>query len=408
MKNYITLLSILFTILGCGGERKVVPPVIAISAPAAMIKPIYNVYVENSASMNGYINGPTEFKSAVHNFLANIKIFELTDSLNLNFINSQIVSYGIDINRYIDNFEPAMFQRTGGNIGTTDIADMLKMVLNKACENFVSILISDFIFSPGRGRDAGDYLERQQIRIKNIMADHLKNFPEQAVIIYQLESRFRGSYYNKLDNVSQFEGNRPYYIWIIGNRKFLSNLISKCHPDNFMGGGVKNIFSITKEGPPIKYAVQLGSGNFKLDKNDPQKSIVQARKDIKGIGEKKLRFNVNVDLSDLLLSDSYLLDKKNYYTNDKDYKLEVHKIHSKDYSHTLKLSTSIVKPSNLSIKLKNQIPPWVDDLNDDLGIDINAIANKTFGFKYLVNGIYDAFTINGACCLEIKVKVNQK
>lgn len=411
MNKFSTLLLSIIILLGCNGRNnKPQPPTTSLDT-AISTKPIYKVYIENSASMNGYVNGVTEFKIAVYNYLSDIKIADLTDSLNLNYINSKEIPYGSDIEDFIEKLNPSTFGASGGNKGTTDIADVLTMVLKKTSNEDVCILISDFIFSPGKGKDAEQHLINQQISIKNNMAEHLKLFPNHAVVIYQLESKFDGTYFNKLDNPSHFVGNRPYYIWIIGERDLLSNLTRKCPIEKFKGGGVKNIFSITKEGLPLKYAIQFGSGNFKLDKKDPHKSIINAQKDTKGVGEKKLRFNINVDLSDMLLDDSYLTERENYDVSDKDYQLEIQKHNSTadGYSHTLKLTTSIVKPSIVTIKLKSQVHAWVDEINDDNGMNLTGTAvNKTYGFKYLVYGIYEAFTKDGNCCAKMEVKINQK
>lgn len=403
----------LVTVFGCGGDRR--KPITKTTQSPDEIpttsNPIYNVYIENSASIDGYVNGVTEFKTAVYNYLSDIKIADLTDSINLNYINSKEIPHGSNITDFIEKLDPATFRSRGGNRGTTDIADVLEMALNGTSENNVSILISDFIFSTGKGKDTEQYLVNQQIGIKNSMAEHLKKFPNHAVIIYGLESKFNGTYYNKYDTPSNYTGNRPYYIWIIGDRQHLSNLTKKCPAEKFKGGGVKSSFSIVKEDAvPVKYAIQYGSGNFKLDKKDPHKSIVGAQKDTKGVGEKKLRFNVNVDFSELLMNDAYLLDAANYDISDKDYQLEIQRNSTNGYSHTLKLSTLIVKPTSISIKLKSQVPLWVDDISDDIGENINDPnqACKTYGFKYLVYGIYEAFTKDGEYCADIDVKINQK
>jgi hypothetical protein len=49
-----------------------------------------NVYLENSASMDGYVKGVTEFETAIYNLLGDFKISGLCDSLNLNYINKTI------------------------------------------------------------------------------------------------------------------------------------------------------------------------------------------------------------------------------------------------------------------------------------------------------------------------------
>lgn len=139
-----TSLTILFFI-SCGG--KITPPINpTVNQPLAV-----NVYIENSGSMDGYVKGATEFEQAVYNYLTDIKISRITDSLNLFYINSEIIPQGSDIKDFIEKLEPATFKKKGGNTGTTDISNLLKTVLNETKSDDVAILVTDGIFSPGRG-----------------------------------------------------------------------------------------------------------------------------------------------------------------------------------------------------------------------------------------------------------------
>lgn len=411
-KFSIFLLSIMI-LLGCnGGNNKPQPPTTSLDT-AIFTKTIYKVYIENSASMDGYVNGVSEFKDAFGSFISDISISGQIDSMNFYFVNNKSIKFDGDISNFIKSIDLPNFQafrKKGGDSGTTDISKLLGVVLKNTSEDDVSILASDFIFSPGKGKNANQYLSTQRDEIKILVAKHLTKYTDHAVLIYQLESGFDGCCYNIVDAPQKFKGQRPYYFWIIGKTKHLSNLRKICPDVKFKGGGVKNSIAIINQGTPVKYAIQYGSGNFKPDKRDAQKSITNAQKDIKGVGEKKLRFNINVDFSSLPINDSYLLDADNYYLNDKDYSIEIHKSNIVGYSHILKLSTPIVKPTILSIKLKNQRPCWVDELNDYIGTNINDInqSSKTFGIKYLIDGVYEAFAKDDAYCADIKVKVNQK
>lgn len=51
-------------------------------------KPIVNVYLENSGSMFGYVNGLTEFEESVYSYLSDICLSGI-DSLNLYYINNE-------------------------------------------------------------------------------------------------------------------------------------------------------------------------------------------------------------------------------------------------------------------------------------------------------------------------------
>ena len=370
-------------------------------------KPTINTYIENSASMDGYVKGVTAFEQSVYSYLSDIKIKDITDSLNLFYINTKPIPYGSDIADFIEKLEPTSFKQRGGNRGTTDISNLLKSVLESSDDNKVSILISDFIFSPGK-KDAEQYLVNQQIGIKGSVANFLKIHPNHGVVIYHLESQFDGYFYDKYDKPFKYKGNRPYYIWIIGHKQHLKTITTQCPAKEFKGGGVKNIFSILKGNIPVNYAIKYGSGNFRPSRTDTKHSIVKARKDTKG-DDRKLRFSINVDYSNLLCGSEYLLKDDNYILSDRDYDIDI--VENKSdagFTHLLKLSSDIVKPSTLAIKLKSEIPDWVEDVSDDDGIGINKDnEDETFGFEYLITGLYEGFTVDGDEYTTIKININK-
>lgn len=413
MQNFITnlicLAFIITALFGCDSKpRRTVTAEATSDSILIKIKPAYNIFVENSASMNGYVKGITEFEQSVYNYLTDIKISDLTDSLRLNYINSKIIQRGSDIEDFILKLEPSSFAQMGGDISVTDLSDVIKNVLQNTSDSTVSILVSDLIFSPGRGKNAEEYLVNQQIGIKSKVAEHLKKYPSHSVIVYQLTSKFDGRFFDKNDTPHSYAGKRPFYILIVGNNDNLADLMRKCPASKFKGDGVMNTFAISGKGKALNYAVQYGSGNFSLDKKNPKNSIIKANKDTKGSGEKLLRFNVNVDFSHLLCDDGYLLDVNQYDISDKDFQLKVENHQSEKYTHTLKLSTGIVKPSTLHIKLKSTLPQWIDDYNDKDGIGINeSNSQKTYGVKYLLSGIYEAFTKDGEVYTDLIVNINK-
>ena len=213
----------------------------------------------------------------------------------------------------------------------------------------------------------------------------------------------------KNDTPYSYTGNRPYYILIVGHNDHLAKLTEKCPSAKFKGDGIVNTFAISVKNDGVNYAIQHGSGNFSLDKKSPSNSIIKAKKDTKGSGEKLLRFNVNVDFSNLLCDDAYLLDAKRYELSDKDYQIEISKSkQKKQFTHILKLSSGIVKPTSLHIKLKSTLPSWIEEINDNDGIGINGTNSlKTYGIKYLLSGIYEAFTKDGEVYSELVVNINK-
>ena len=95
----------------------------------AEFNPIINVYIENSGSMDGYVKGQTDFEHIVYNYLVDLKQIEVARALNLFYINSEILPQKDDINDFIEKLEPTSFQAKGGNRGTSDMALMMKDIL---------------------------------------------------------------------------------------------------------------------------------------------------------------------------------------------------------------------------------------------------------------------------------------
>ena len=61
--------------------------------------------------MDGYVKGVTEFEQAVYNYLTDIKISQFSDSLNLFYINSDIIPQGSDISDFIKNLNQQLLEK---------------------------------------------------------------------------------------------------------------------------------------------------------------------------------------------------------------------------------------------------------------------------------------------------------
>jgi hypothetical protein len=82
------------------------------------------------------------------------------------------------------------------------------------------------------------------------------------------------------------------------------------------------------------------------------------------------------------------------------YKLEVEKIEDKndasllDFTHILKLQTNELREEVLKIYIDGKTPSWVFNSTsiDDINIlNDKSEQRKTFGLKYLIEGIIEAF-----------------
>lgn len=391
------LLSSVFVTVGCKshrGEPKRYKDRDTATAYISAVEynPIINVYIENSGSMDGYVKGQTEFEHIVYNYLVDLKQIRIAKELNLNYINSQILPQQDDINDFIEKLEPSSFKAKGGNRGSSDIALMIKDILSEMNDSVVSIFISDCIFSPGRGKNADEYLNNQQIGIKNYLGDYLYDHPQLAVVGYRCTSQFEGYCYDKNDSGKYYKGSRPFYIWLFGGQGALNRIRIEMQKNNRPLLGVENVFTVFSGGadmPDSCYAIKIKSGTFDLDKSDPKHSLKNLKADKGG----RVRFSVEVNYAPLILSDEYLCNTDLYELSDPKFELvSVERINEyKKYSHVLTFETDHVHPSTLDVVLKTGVPTWPHQYNDDEGDEItDENADKTYGIKYMTDGIASA------------------
>ena len=354
--------------------------------------PVVNVYLENSGSMDGYVKGQTEFEQIVYNYLVNLKLAKITSELNLFYINSDLLPQQDDVHDFIEKLEPTTFKAKGGKRGSSDISQMIGMIMDEMNDSIVSIFISDCIFSPGKGKDAAEYLNNQQIGIKNSVGLYFNNHPKLAVLGYRCMSSFNGYYYDKNDAGAMYNGKRPFYIWMFGTQGALNRIQNEMIKNHYQLDGVQNEFVAFAGGttmPDSSYAVKMKSGNFDLKRSDSKHSIENLKADKNG----KVRFSIEVNYAPLILNDTYLCDTSMYKLNDSKYRVvSVERIKEyKKYSHVINIEADKVHPSNLEIQLCTGTPTWPEYYNDDEGNQLSDTnSDKTFGIKYMANGIASA------------------
>ena len=365
-----------------------------------------NVFLENSASMDGYVNGVTEFETAIYNLLGDFKSGGLCDSLNLNYINKTIPyqkqnALPADIQDFIEKLEPSVFIQRGGDRSVSDLKNILSTVLKTVNNKNAAVLISDFVFSPGKNANAQDYLNNQGVGIKIDFAEKLKEFDLSAVVI-QLQSDFDGLYYDKTDKPLSFKGKRPYYVWIFGSTQQISSILNKKVLDNIKGGYsnrlvLQSIKGISEPNYKILYSPKIGSFSAK-QLNAKIISDASASKNYQNKG--LFGFNVAVDFSNSLQDSDYFLDTNNYILSNRNYQLKVEAITDKNdaslsgFTHLLKLQTSELREEDLEIDVVGKLPSWVVNsasIDDSNFLSDNSEQQKTFGLQYLIEGVSDAF-----------------
>lgn len=363
-----------------------------------------NVYVENSMSMDGYVRpAQSVFKSSLHKLLNDINSGDF-DSLFVGYINKEIPyreyapNYKV-VSNYSSNLTLENFILKGGDRKTTNFSNIFDKLLGKTNESTVNVLISDFL--------TDEDPDMMGSNVKSVFKKHLQTNPNLAICVYQLYSNFNGKYcypniLHKVPGNEQINGDRPYYIWIMGDVLQIEKL-RKYKPFETV-----NEVVMMKGDKTVDYALIKGSGDFELDKK-PDKTYCYVNSLRKNSHTKKATFAVYVNLSQFMLDGGYLTDTNSYLVSDTSYVFSIIKPDAipNRFTHMIKFENNYVKAGQMWLKLKMQLPMWISEFNDNIGTNVKTAMNKTYGLEKLLQGTYDAFTEGAEYYTEIKLWINQ-
>jgi hypothetical protein len=219
-------------------------------------------------------------------------------------------------------------------------------------------------------------------------------------------------YYNRDDKPEQINTQRPFYIWIIGDLQHIAQIKAFVPESSFKGSGIQHSFtqlpSLQQEITDYAILNSPKYGSFDRDKKSPKTSIYNIERAKNGEHKDNFMITVGMDFSlfKILLGEEYLLNTNNYNrlikkeTNDTIWFGEMNifpnTTSGTKHTHNLQIlfkHDSKIPSDTLVVALINRMPQWVSEVNDDEGL--TPVADKTFGIKYLVEGIYDAYIQKG-------------
>ncbi|HPE74630.1 MAG TPA: hypothetical protein PLC80_00995 [Draconibacterium sp.] len=402
-----------------------------------IVRPNVNVYIENSGSMDGYVNGNTEFKGAIRDLLVLLKhYYGNEEKIKVHFINNRIrqTDTQIDLATFATNINQ-LWRVQGEDRGSSNLNNVFKMILDKTDKETISILFSDCIYSI-QGRNAEGLLSDEKSLTKDAFLTRWRQDSlKLATTIVKMKSMFTGTYFDKDNVTTNLSGDlRPYYICVIGNNDVMSDFNRKIplEKDKIEGFDKKYIIS-TGTADELYYSVLLRTenvGRFKASRKASTKEHVHGIEDIDmksrnrdDISSSKFTFAVAVDLNNVPVEEDYLLGQDNYTLGDnnfhiKDIKsIDKNNINASDWvkisesnpTHLIILEATGSAISDVKVSLKKQMPQWIEQTNiiDDKNIKNNL--DKTFGIKYMIEGITEAYQIiypEDNNFFEFEVKIN--
>lgn len=365
---------------------------------------IVNVYIENSGSMNGFINNASAFQDAIQRLIILLEHYYGSDNINLNYINSAVHPFSGAIVRML---EPNTF-RAAGNVGSTNLNDIVRMVLRGVDENSISILVSDCIYSlVGKGTTES-LLSSCKNKTMSAFLEKAREHSDLATTIVRLTSHFKGSYWDynhPSGKASQtLDCDRPYYMCVIGTNANVGAFNNHIKVEEMRGYDDKYILSCS-DFSNCSYSAMPNSHKlamFRVTGSAPFQTLERARPhgDI-------FQFAISADLSSIPMSEREKLKECNFgiiqghYAVVDIHELDQNHMHPTDriivenchLTHEIVISTDQY-PTDVIVGVKRNTPQWVIESNstDDSIIQEDASEKlKTFGLKYFVEGIADAY-----------------
>lgn len=357
-----------------------------------------NFYFENSASMNGYLDG-RDFKQNMHRI-----IDDTNPNLKSFFVNTQ----QYDVSNILSKIDNKNIKTAG--TGGSDHQFIFTNAIKSAIGNNLSIVVTDGIYSTATGD-----IDIVEVEIEKAFAKALKNNAIETVVL-KMSSQYHGTYYTVSPNCGNTAINqkRPYYILLFGNKYVINKAMEDIViVENLDGYKNQARFFLTKE-MKVDYSVLLNGdekkGFFKpAETNTPIKSIKDVKKYVpngKGIKDSYLQFAIAVNFSGVSIPEEYLSNPSNYSIDrNTNYKIiNIKKIEgvseaTKDDVHTrLKNATHIIVVKgqtqlfgDLNIHLNINTPSWINATGVQDDCDIIKQTNTTIAFDKLMKGVSGAY-----------------
>jgi hypothetical protein len=437
LKYFVLPLAIISISLSCkDNSRYDVPQKSNEDIPVEKYSKISHVtfYIENSGSMFGYVEGATEFVEVVNKLAQYPNLIEdnipysyhmisgkLEPDLKKKEVKLEIYDLGSSPNVLKSNLTKKGLDRPSS--GNSDLNEMFKIALGKAKKDSISILISDGIYDVGGNENPLNSLRTEVQSTTTNFIQRLKTDDIETLII-KLESDFEGWYHPA--NVTDSKGKsveikqkRPYYIWIFGNSKLLNKYFSE---DRIMKlNGYNDVAWFRKLSNQKFPYLAIGYNNtgfrldfkksntYSLDRNVTNSSF----------------FNIVVDFSNLILSDSYKTDINNYSIVG-NYKVtavneisENPSLKLKPYlkglpfkpTHIITVASTTDQPetTELTISLNSMRPNWINQSSADDDDPFDGSTNQTFGFNTLIGGIEEAYkeVSNTTYFAQMKIEIKK-
>lgn len=403
------------------------------------VKPYLSVkfYLERSGSMIPYdaIDCNGEFKSAIVKLLNSLPGEDSNHTMFV--VNSEVNKYPEGIAQFIHANNIFESTRGMGDATFTDFGLIFDEILNKNKSGEISVLVTDMIYSPKNtaGVNPNKVFSEAEGIVSNVFKSQVKS---KSLLVLKMTSSYSGPYYpyNAQSKGVTYKGNRPYYILMVGDNGDIARLSSDEKYADFINfrelKGFENLYLFDASGVYMPYySLLLKSKDTRGEFHPARGQGNQITRLEKVNADKKsgdIQLSVGINLDNMFIDPEYLENPANYVIEssspikiksirriNEGTDLNVNQSKMKGtMTHVIVLSVDkAMKNDDVTIKLLNRLPAWVEKSSTDNDLNLAApnFSSTTFGFKYIMNGIYESYKklANGSqpVYFAIKLQLNK-
>lgn len=370
--------------------------------------PNLRVYMENSDSMDGYIQGGKSFRDNIAHLLIRLKA--ISSGSEFSFINGNIFPLKQSLETFTKELNPPSpnYYKYKSNTFGSDLNSIFKRIIHNLKKDEIAVFITDGIYSIANSDNIQTELQGSKNFTMDTFIDGIRE-KNLVTIVIQMESNFVGNYYDMRHTPHSIRSTKPFYIFLLGSEELLLPIWNSKKVEVLKNPGIRNYSVFFKDFPNEVPRILL-SQYKKVGKKkiiDRKKNIISA---IHPSTEGLFSISVAVDLNELHDEKKITEDPKNYTYPDaceleidsfNESVLDVNdKIFMKKFSGTpthifnLICNKEIIPNEKITITLeRNKTNLWWH--TGSLSIDVQPSAwsdFKTFGLSYLLDGIADAYS----------------
>ena len=384
-----------------------------------------NFFLETSASMKGYMDGDTEFKNTVNNFLEELhhtcKPPETDSGLQIYLITDTPRRYDSSPIQFIRDLAANRIK-----FGKSSLIHDIFIEIEKLTDpNELSVLVTDCILSYPH-----DEIVSSQNRAIN--RTNMKSFLKPQVTaairgikskgfctaVFKQSSKFHGDYYSYQDHIRKLDGDlRPYYIWVVGNRRNLESFIDKLEKEKWFKPEHQLLFGFNSR-EYLHYHLFYGagkSGEWMSHKNNLEEVEITENEPVEFLIGLDLTFLPNSIQNTVYLKRNIKIkttraveaacvdisDRFNYEGKEKESAYK--------YSHFIKteITTMSTDTATITIYLPYIADPWYQELNIMDDSKTADITGKTFGIKHFIDGVNNAYYAANSKFFKVKVTLKK-